>query len=63
MTTTTPAPDVPIEYGIASTQAPDIENLGCISRERAEWTVADSAECHEGVYLVARHPGSPGERA
>ncbi|WP_189097905.1 hypothetical protein [Streptomyces kronopolitis] len=63
MMTTTPAPDVPVEYGIASTQAPDIENLGRISRERAEWTVADSAECHQGVYLVARRPGSPWERA
>ncbi|MFE4304819.1 hypothetical protein ACFRR6_01885 [Streptomyces sp. NPDC056891] len=50
-----------VEYGIASTTAPDIEPLGHGSLPRATAELADSSTVWPGVYLVRRTDGRPWE--
>ncbi|MFH8257900.1 hypothetical protein [Streptomyces roseolus] len=50
-----------VEYGIASTTAPDIEPLGHGSLTRATSEVADSLTVWPGVYLVQRTGSGPWE--
>lgn len=45
------------EFGLASTTDPHIEPLGHITRDAADWTLADSRETWPDVYLVSRTSG------
>ncbi|KOT51162.1 MULTISPECIES: hypothetical protein [Streptomyces] len=51
-----------IEYGIASTERPDIEPLGHGSLSRATAELADSSTVWPGVYLVQRQGHGPWQR-
>ncbi|MCZ1012334.1 hypothetical protein [Streptomyces lydicus] len=59
---TTTGDEPRIEYGIASTEHPDIEPLGHGSLRRATAELADSSTVWPGVYLVQRHDRDPWQR-
>jgi len=59
---TAPEGNAGVEYGIASTTAPDIEPLGHSSLQRAAAELADSRTVWPGVYLVQRTGDGPWQR-